>query len=411
MRALKVIGKILLAVVSFVLCVALFATTLVTMLVADVKVATNKDNLQTILNQTLSTPYQQTTLRPMSLAAGSDVAADVSTGSLSDILIEYALDSLQGTLGDEAVLELEQVKAFVEKSTFKDFLAEKSAATISDIYTGEKTATISSDEIIALLEENMSLLKEYFDIEIPAEQMAELKQMIDEIPEIKQIQEEGIASVIFGSGVAPDEETDAPTDIRDTWYGSLPGFGDYIEADGASNIMNNPIALYLEIVRFYTSDAVLWMCIGACAVLIGLLFLCAWNKPHKAMIKSGITLLIAGGIFLTPTLIAWLAPATWMETFSFEPMIGSVSRFILMLTGGVCGTVTGLGIAMIAGGIVVKVLMRKKAAALAAANEYVAVIEEAPAEETAEEVAEEVAAEDAPAEDAPAEETATEETV
>ena len=56
MRALKIIGKILLAIVSFVLCVALFASTLVTMLVADVKVATNRDNLQNLIKKSVATP-------------------------------------------------------------------------------------------------------------------------------------------------------------------------------------------------------------------------------------------------------------------------------------------------------------------------------------------------------------------
>lgn len=433
MKALKIIGKILLAIVSFVLCVALFASTLVTMLVADVKVATNKDNLQNILNQTLSAPYQQTTLRPMNLAAGAGVAADASSGDLSDVLIGFAFDSVQEMLGDEAALDLAQVKEFVEKSTIKEFLSEKSASIISDIYTGEKTTTITADEIVGLIEENKDLLKEHFDVEIPAEQIGELKQMIAEIPAIQQIQEEGIASVIMNSGgaVAPDAEgSSGVTTTAPEWATKLPGFGTYIESGDASHLFNNPVALALEVVRYYTSDAALWLCIGVCAVLIGLLFLCAWNKPYKAMIKSGITLFIASIGFLVPTLIAWLSPATWMALFSFEPMVGSVSRIILMLTGGVCGGVAGLGVALIAGGIVVCVLIKKKkAAALAAAaleeasaegipaeeaveeasaeeateeaNEVAAeATEEAPVEEAAEEIAEE-----APAEDAPTEET------
>lgn len=412
MRALKIIGKILLAIVSFVLCVVLFASTLVTMLVADVKVATNRDNLQNLISQTLSVPAQQTTLRPVQLAAGAGF--DASSGDISGALVEYAFQALQDSTGGELNITLDQVKEFVEESTLKDFIADKSAGIISDIYTGEKTTTLSADEIVQLVTENKDLIKEHFDLEIPEDALDELKAELNNMPVLQQIQEQGIAGILMESGaVAPDEETDN-TDIGDTWYGKLPGFGSHIES---SNIGNNPVALALELVRFYTSDAILWLCIGVCAALIGLLFLCAWNKPYKAMVKSGITLFVASAGFLTPTLIAWLAPATWMGLFSFEPMVGSVSRFILMLTGGVCGTVAGLGVALIAGGIVVMVLMKKKKAALAAGVEEVAVVEEAPAEEAAaeevpaEEVEEIPAAEEVSAEEAPAEEQVTEETV
>jgi hypothetical protein len=83
MKALKIIGKVLLVIATVILCIALFAATLVTMLVADVKVATNKDNLQNLIKQTLSAPAQQMELRPMSLAAGTDVQVNAADGSLS----------------------------------------------------------------------------------------------------------------------------------------------------------------------------------------------------------------------------------------------------------------------------------------------------------------------------------------
>ena len=87
MKALKIIGKVLLAIISVILCIALFASTLVTMLVADVKVATNKDNLQNLIQQTLSAPAQQSELRPLALAAGTNAQTNISNGGLSDALV------------------------------------------------------------------------------------------------------------------------------------------------------------------------------------------------------------------------------------------------------------------------------------------------------------------------------------
>ena len=386
-RVAIVIGKIFLVLISIILCIALFASTLVTMLVADVRVATNKDNLANLLKQTLSAPTQQMHLGPITAAAGTDFQFDLS-GNLSGQLVEYAYNVMQEESNGEMTIGLEDMQAFVEDSTIKDFLAEKAASIVSDIYTGENTTTITGAEIQQLINENTAVIKEHFEIEIPAEAVAEIATMIEEMPVIKQIQEDGISSVIMGDG---SDATGQPT-------GSAP---DALFPDPTQ--MNSPAEI-LNAVRAYTSTTALLICIGACAVLIGLLFLCAWSKPYKAMIYAGVPVFLAGSLFLVPTLIAWLAPGTWLELFSFEPMIGMVSRFILMLTGAVCGTVTFLGIALFVGGIVLGIYMRKRAKAKAAPEALPA--EEIPAEESP---AEETPTEEAPAEEAPAEETPAEE--
>ena len=140
---------------------------------------------------------------------------------------------------------------------------------------------------------------------------------------------------------------------------TAPGVAPDVEEDmGVGSAPANSVADILNTVRTFTSDTVLMICIGVCAVLVGLLFLCAWKKPYSAMFYSGSTFTLAGIIFLVPTMIAWLSPATWLALFEGIPMVGPISRIILMLTGGVCAAVTALGIGLIAGGIVVKVTMR-----------------------------------------------------
>lgn len=383
MRALKIIGKVFLHIISVLLCIVLFASTLVTMLVADVKVATNKDNLQKVLSSTLSAPTWQ--MGPINAAAGAGF--DVSSGNLSDYLVEFAYESVGGS---ELPFTIEDVKAFVEESTLKDFIAEKSASIISDIYTGENTTSISPAEIQQLLTENKTLIKKHFDVELTDEDIQAAVKSIEEIPAMKEIQEVGIAAMITGSGAAPEVD------------------GEDMGVSSGTSSSTNSTAEFLDAVRTLTSDTVLLVLIGVCAVLVGLLFLCAWNKPYSAMFYSGSTFTLAGLIFLVPTLIAWLAAGTWLQLFGDIPMVGPVSRIILMLTGGVCGAVTGLGVALIAGAIVLKVAMNKKKAAKALAAQ---IVEEAPAEETpVEEIpAEETPVEEIPAEEAPVEEVPTEE--
>ncbi len=390
-RAAIIIGKIFLGILSFILCVLLFVSTLATMLVADVKVATNKDNLANLIKNSLSAPVH-TQLGPVSAAAGGGL--DLSSGDLSGSIIEFAYDTLAQESGGELPISLEQAKQFVEDSTIKDFIADKSASIISDIYTGQNTTTFTSDEIKTLLTENKGVIKQYFDVELTEEQIGTVAAMIDEIPAVQQMQQQGIASLITG-GTTPDLDQGA-TDANGEPLPSQPPAS------------SSPLNDVLETVRAVTATPVLLGCIGLCLFLLGLLFLCAWSKPYKALIVGGIPILLAGLIFLVPTMIASFATATWLELMSFAEMVGPISIFILKLTASVCISVSVLGIAMIAGGIVLGCFMRKRRAARSAALEAPSLeeapaAEDAPAAEEASAMEEVTAAEEPVAEEVPAE--------
>lgn len=383
------LGKFLLTIISLVLCVVLFVSTLATMLVADVQVATNKDNLQKVISATLSQPVRRPGI--INAASGSDPTLSGSSGgSLSDQLLDMALDIFADQLEGDLPITVEDVAAFVEESTFKDFIADKSASIISDIYTGEKTTTITAEEIGQLLTENKELINEHFSEVLPEGGLTDefiegVTNEIAELPVLKEINEQGVANIVVNGGLTgnpehgPDGETGTPGI-------NPPGFA------------ANPVMQALDMVRTFTSTTVLMMLIGVCAVLVGLLFLCAWNNPHRAMFYSGTTIMSAGSIFLVPTLIVTLAPDTWMSLFSNIPgvgsMIGSVARIVLTLTASVCYTVTGIGLVLFIGAIVVCVALRKRRAAKAAAA-AAAAVEATPVEEAP------VAEEAAPAEEAP----------
>ena len=407
MRALKIILRTLSHILSVILCLVLTFAVMATMLVADVRVATNKDNIQKVLNQLLSAPPQYT-LGPITGAATAGPELDLGAllsgeGNLSEMLVEYAFSMLEGS---EVEIEKEAIQAFVEESTLKDFIADKSSSIISDLVTGENTTTISGEEIKQLLEENKDLIEEHFDVTISDEQIDQVAQMVEELPVVQEIQKNGVAGLL-ANGASPDG-------------------GDDAQGGPASS---DPLAEIRNAIAIISSDTVLFACIGACAFVIALLFLLAWNKPYIAMLYSGSTICTTGLTFLIPTLVATYSPATWTELFSNIPesgiMIGSAARVVLMLTGSVCTTVTAIGAVLFVGGIVVFILMKKAKKAKAAAKET-PVVEAAPAEEApaveAAPAAEEVpaveaepAAEEAPAaeaepaaEEAPAAETADE---
>jgi len=399
MRALKIILRTVSHILSVILCFVLMATVLATMLASDLRVFTSDSNwANTLVNEILFAPPSYTVgpvIGATTVGPELDLGAILSgEGDLTDILIEYAA----GMLGDtEAEISKEDIEAFVEESTLKEFISEKASTIVSDILTGSNETTISGEEIKELLEENKDLIEEHFDVVITEEQIDSIVTQIEEMPEVQEIQKNGIASFLTGGMTAPD--------------GSDESYDD--SSSAPSNSMSE-LQQILETVRLVSSDAVFFACLGACAFLIALLFLLAWNKPYIAMLYSGSTIFTTGLIFLIPTLIATYAPATWMGLFSNIPdmgaMIGGVSRIVLMLTGSVCGIVTGFGLVLFVGGIVVFSVMKKAKKAKAA---KAALTEEAPVSPFAAAAAEVFeAAEAAPVAEAPtAEETpAAEET-
>lgn len=349
MRALKIILRTLSHILSVILCLLLLVSTLATMFVADIRVATNKDNLQNVLNEILSAP-PQITLGPISASTTVSPELDLGAllsgeGNLTEMLVEYAFGMLEG---EGAQIGKEAIEAFVEESTINEFISDKASSIISDMVTGENTLTLTGDEIKELLNENKDLIEQHFDITLSEEQIDSVAQMVEELPIVQEIQKNGVAGLLSGGMTAPDSDED-------------------------STVSANPmteINKMMNYVRVISADAVFFALFGVCAFLVALLFLFAWNKPYIAMFYSGSTFFSTGLSFLIPTLIAWLAPATWMGLFSNIPdvgsMIGSVGRIVLMLTGSVCGIVTGLGLVLFVGGIFVKAALNKRNAAKAA---------------------------------------------
>ncbi len=385
--------KVCLNILTVLLCFLLFASTLATMLVADLQVALNPNNLKNAIKSTLSVPTY-TQAKPIPAAAGGQL--ELEEFQNADILIQYAYDILKEYFGDRLTVTLEQVREFVENSTVKDFVAEKSAAAIIELLTGENSTTITSSEIRTLLQENKAAFQKHFQIELTDARIDAVTSAMDQIPAVQQIQKEGIVSIITQSSSSGSNSDSGLVDP------SAPMQGESGSSSSASR--SNPLAKVQGVVNSFISLPVLLGCIGICLVLLGLIFLCAWNRPYKALIAGGIPVLLAGLVFFVPTMVAICAPATWLNLLSFAELVGPVSMFLLKLVAPVCITVTVLGVLMIVGGIVLCCIMKKSRKAKAA------VAEENPAAEEVSAVEDTPVAEEIPAaEDSAAVEPAAEE--
>lgn len=430
MKKLPLGIRFLLALISLILCVALFATTLVTTLLGDLSVAFQKDNLKKLLTEALFTtstihrpapqisgngtpgirhPMQRlddfTIPEGVTIPEGATIPGDFVSGDLGDVLggeggdssalVEFIYNTVTEQFqGEDVVLPpLEEVQQFVEESTLDDFLADKSASLISDIITGENTTTITTEEIQTLLQENAQLIEDTFEVEISEDVITEVVAEIEKVEIVQQIQEEGVNSVlqelvdnkvITIPGMLPSQDLAPET----------PGEGSSVNTSTPD--MSSPMGI-INALRSIVSTETLLAMIGVCLVLIGLLLLVNMKQIWVGIRDAGITVTVVGVIFSAITFAAWFSEDMLKELLAEAGPVAKIVLFIVNLTAPIHIGVLALGIVLIVVSCVVKSLLKKKALKAAAAAEI-------PAEEAA--AIEEAAEEEAPAEEAAAEEEA-----
>ena len=439
MKKLPIGIRILLAFISFLLCVALFATTLVTALLGDLSIAFQKDNLKNLLTEALFTtatvqrpaphssgngapgirhPMQRlddftipegatipegVTIEGVTIPEGATVPEDFVSGDLGDVLggedgdssalVEFIYNTVTEQFqGEDVVLPpLEEVQQFVEESTLDDFLADKSASLISDIITGENTTTITTEEIQTLLQDNAQLIEDTFEIEISEDVITEVVEEIEKVEIVQQIQEEGVNSVL--------------QDLVDNNVITIPGMlpsqdlapeGMGGSQSGATTNTPSPMDILNALRAIVTTETLLAM-IGVCLVLIGLLLLVNMKQIWVGIRDAGITVTVVGVLFSAVTFAGWYSADLLKALLADAGPAAKIVLFIVNLTAPIHIGVLVLGIVLIVVSCVVKSLLKKKALKAAAAAEI-------PAEEAV--AIEEVAEEEAPAEEAKAEQEA-----
>lgn len=403
--------RFVLGLISFLLCILLFVSSVATILVSDILVVlTSQDNLKKLFSQVLSADLPRPLPRGIASDGGVPCAYPVvvkkmaspglrleeTNAQAGDALVVWIYETLSKQYSEEMDLSLETVQDFVARSTLKEFVAEKGASLVSDFYTGENTTTLTEAEIQSQLEQNADLIREIFGYEVTSEAIAEITKTITENDYLTQIREEGIVNVVLGS---------ASNKPGNSTSGGTSGSHTDSESFGTS------IQELLDLFRKVASLKTLLICIGICLLLIGLLFVTNWKRFWAAMNSAGITLSFAGLFYLVPTVLVWTLPTTWTNSLGDLHIVGILTREILIMTSGVCIGVFALGVVLLAGGITTKCIFRKKAvaapvaavgAAPVAVDETVAMSEEPIAEEPEKN---EPAAKEAPAEAEVSEET------
>jgi hypothetical protein len=384
-KKLPVGVRILLGFLSVLLCFVLFATTLATILVADLTLLTSKGSIQKLIKDMIFPSSAPTTITAVITPGRTPVRFEESdlTSGAQDAIVDALYGMLQEQFQGELPISKEQVEALVNDSTLPDYISDKVSGIVSDVISGETTTVITPEEIETLLEENKTLIEDTLHVELTPDVVGAVTGWVEQNDITETIQQE--VSNITGIEIAPPA---APEASLPGQSGAVSGPSSNISAglDLMDSVSKGEVEEFglqqiLVTVRFITAPAVLGACIAVCLLLTALLFLTNWGHPNAAMCCSGITYLVAGGLLLIPASLAFLAPAL----FNAMGVVGNAIRQALTLTASVSGGVTLLGLALIIGGAVLGSSLKKHAAAAAAAEESVEeTFMEAPIEETVE---------------------------
>ncbi len=395
--------RFLLGLISFVLCIALFACSLVTILVADLGLLTSKGGLQKLIQDVLfstSAParpgFATGSVRPgrlddISIPGGipgdipvdipddllSGIASGVMDGNVSGALVDALYGVLESQMGEDIPVTKEEVSGLIEQSTIPEFISDKVSGIVVDVINGEVSTTITKEDVMNLIQENKELIEDTLQTEIPEEVIESVGTMVEDSKISEVIQQEVATIVGVEPPVANNPGSDAGSDSNpggSTGPANKPGAlnkpvfrpGDLEILDsmvsGSMSINDVKIADILALVRIITAPAVLIGCIAVCLALSALLFLTNWGRPNAALRCSGITYFIAGLLFLIPSAVAQFVPSL----FSSMGLAGNAIRQVLSLAGTISLGVTVFGLVLIVLGAVVGSVMKKKRVAAAA---------------------------------------------
>ncbi len=236
------------------------------------------------------------TLPPDMELSDMEIPADVLTSGDTEALVDWLVEVLEETTGSEVDVDEQQLQQFIEESTIPQYMAEKAAGYAEDFINGTKNTLITSEELLALVEENEELIASTFQVELTSEMKAELGTALEQTIEENRINEV-IHEEVF-------------TSMQDSISEALPVEWEQIQS-----------ALQL-----LTSDAVMLAAIGVCVVLM--LLLCALNFYNipGGLTWSAVACILIGGVLSAPIVLLQASPELMTDVAGIP---AAVSQLIL----------------------------------------------------------------------------------
>lgn len=342
--------RILTQFLSFVMCVVLLASLLGTVVLADLNRIMSKNGMEQLVGALVSPAPQRMT--PVVGAGGvlldeptvpdiSDVPEDILTGggSAENVgnLVSWLYNEIAKSSDKPLTITEEQIQALVQEPAIYAFIAGKLAGFADDFINNTQNTTITTDEIMAVVEENRQLIEEKLDTPLNDETMANLEQTVHKLV----------------------EEQDLAGTIQNQVF------------DSVENAINNSMAAtgmswqqIQPVVQFVCSDALLYIAVGVCVLLMLLLMALNFYNIPGGLTWIAVPCILVGGILAgclalattIPTLIP-AVPAAAMQ------VLGSFSMTLLPIHGAVLGFGLLLLIVAIIWRAIRKAVARKREAA------------------------------------------------
>lgn len=210
-RKPHILLRILLQLLSLVLSLVLLGTVVAGAALLDLQYMTSAGGLKQLINAIIAPsdsvsaieivqvpegPKEKAGPGAMLLADTTDPTADTVIGDINmdeipeDILTGGGTEENVGSLVEwlcdqlipedsESEITKEQLQSFAEKSTVSEFMAEKLTEYADDFINGTENASITTEEIMDLLEENEAVMKSELNLELTAEQKEQIRQNME----------------------------------------------------------------------------------------------------------------------------------------------------------------------------------------------------------------------------------------
>lgn len=342
------------AILSWLLGLALFATAVSTALIADIQVLTSEDSVRSFVHQLMSAPVQlpgKAASRPGVGAPAATVAgtrklntphyASSSQGfGLAEQFVGILYEQIEQYSTEELPITKDDLMDMMKDSSAMDYIADKAAGLVSDYYTENVTTTFEVEEIIELMEDNSELIEELSGLPVDEEMINGVVEIWENNEVVDILEDDGLEGLIVYA-----EEQMGDDSIRE----QLSSVFEQVGMEGVDSFKD-----LADMFRDATSKETMLMGIGICVGLMLLILLINMFQLGVGLRRCGYPLLSAG-LAIIPCLLAVLVPDLWTSL----PFLEIVRGIFAQLTG-VYSTVFGLGLVLVITGIIVSSRTNKK---------------------------------------------------
>ncbi len=346
-RKPHIVLRILLQLLSLIMCLVLVGCLTATVVLADLNHLRSAGGIKQLINAVLIPSSTSQSAKPHVGAATpgipgnvdlSDLPVDLLTGGTAEEnlekLIDWAYEKMEESSKVPLTFTKEDVKDFVAESTVTEFVAEKLASYTEDFINGTHNTVITTEEIMDLIEENQELIEETFNMTLT--------------PKIRDTIEKNVEKVVV--------EDDLNNTIRVQVFESVEQTIDESAKDlGMSWEEIQPM------LQLLCADTTLYIAIGVCVLLLVLLCLLNYYNIPAGLTWFAVPSILLGTALTLPLVLLQTSPQLFAK-FLPEAVVGVVAAFADVLIP-IHGAVLVAGLAVLVVSIfwrVIRAVVRRK---------------------------------------------------